>query len=145
MRYLGIDYGNKRVGLSLCDPNESIVSPLCQLQIETLGQEGFFARLKQVVQEYRVEAVVIGLPLNMDGSEGPQAKLTREFAGRLEQILSIPVHFQDERLSSAAADELLTTSGFSKDKRRDRRDMLAACAILQDFLYRLNDNGTNNT
>ena len=70
----------------------------------------------------------------MDGSEGGQAKITREFAGMLGRAVSLPIHLQDERLSSAAADELLNDSGMTAKRRKARRDMLAAAEILRDFL-----------
>ena len=134
MRYLGIDYGLKRVGLAICDPGETIVSPLCQLQVNPERPAMFFDRLKQIISENQVDAIVIGLPLNMDDTEGPQAKLSRKVAGQLAQATNLKVHLQDERLSSAAADEILAQSGLSAQKRRARRDMLAACDILREFL-----------
>jgi putative Holliday junction resolvase len=131
MRYLAIDYGLKRLGLAVCDAEEIIVSPLCMITNapKTLEQ------LANIIQENQIEAIVMGLPLNMDDSEGPQAKCTREFSKQLLEMISIPLHFQDERLSSAAADDLLADSGLSFKKRKEKRDMLAACDILQEFLY----------
>ena len=136
MRYLAIDYGLKRLGVAICDANETIVSPLCQLQMEASGRQKLFEQFRQMVQEHQVEAVVVGLPLNMDDSEGDQAKLTRKFADDLAQAVSLPVHLQDERLSSSAADEKLALSGLSRKKQRQKRDMLAACDILEEFLQR---------
>ena len=136
MRYLAVDYGLKRAGVALCDAHETIVSPLCQVPVETSGPEKLFAQLQQLIQEHQVEAVVVGLPLNMDNSEGEQAKLSRKFAQDLAQAVNLPVHLQDERLSTAAADEKLATSGLSRKKQRQKRDMLAACDILEEFLRR---------
>ncbi|MFC1783924.1 Holliday junction resolvase RuvX [Planctomycetota bacterium] len=140
MRYLGIDYGLKRLGLALCDASETIVSPLCQLSVNTGRPEELLERLKQIIDENQVEALVVGLPLNMDDSEGEQARLTRRFAGELAKTVGKPVHLQDERLSSMAAEEKLSESGLSRQKRRQRRDMLAACDILQEFLNRRQKN-----
>lgn len=134
MRILAIDYGQRRVGLALCDASETIVSPWRQLAGDQVKGDLLYAAIGQVVREGQVEAVVVGLPLNMDGSEGPQAKLTRVFAEGLAEVLAQPVYMQDERLSSSQADELLAGSGLSRDKKKRRRDMLAACTILQDFL-----------
>ena len=134
MRYLAIDYGLKRLGLAICDAEEMIVSPLCQMQNDPKNLVKTIDRLVAIIEENGVDAMVMGLPLNMDDSEGGQAKCTRDFTKQLAAVVSIPIHFQDERLSSAAADELLATSGLSNKKRKERRDMLAACAILQDFL-----------
>ena len=130
MRYLAIDYGFKRLGLAHCDAGEMIVSPLCQLPYDLTVLE----KLRQIITDNEIEAVVVGLPLNMDGSEGDQAKVSRKFARKLEKTISLPVYLQDERLSSAAADEMLSESGLTNKKRKARRDMLAACDILRNFL-----------
>ena len=135
MRYLAIDYGLKRVGLAICDAQEIIVSPLTLLEIaRDQGATKLQADLQQIVGAEHVAEVVVGLPLNMDGSEGLQATLTRKFATELAEALAVPVHLHDERLSSAAADEMLTQAGLSLRKFKGKRDMLAACAILQCFL-----------
>ena len=136
MRYLGIDYGFKRLGVAMCDPSETIVSPLCQLPVNRSRLDRVFAAIGQIVAEYGIAQVVVGLPLNMDGSEGAQAKVTRQFAEALGSAVGVEVHFQDERLSSAAADEMLSQGGLPRNKRKTRRDMLAACTILQEFLGR---------
>ena len=134
MRYLAIDYGLKRLGLALCDPAETIVSPLCQLTVDVSRPEHIIKALTEIITDYTIGALVVGLPLNMDDSEGEQAKRSRRFGEQLEKALEIPVHFQDERLSSMTADEILAESGFSQAKRKSKRDMLAACDILQEFL-----------
>jgi len=136
MRYLAIDYGLKRLGLAHCDPGETIVSPLCQLSIPAAGAKKVIEQVQEIVLENQIEAIVIGLPLNMDGTAGPQAQTTRSFAKLLGDCVGIPVHLQDERLSSAAADYLLDEMDFTNKKRKARRDMLAACDILHDFLGR---------
>lgn len=139
MRYLAIDYGLKRLGLALCDRSETIVSPLCQLPVDVSLPDQIFAKLQEVIAEHGIDAVVVGLPLNMDDSEGEQAKVSRQFAEQLTKTMKIPVHLQDERLSSMAADEMLADSGLSKAKQKSKRDMLAACDILQEFLHKKNE------
>jgi len=134
MRYLAIDYGLKRVGLAVCDADEIVVSPLCQIETNSQKPEILLERLRRIINEYQIEAVVVGLPLNMDDSEGGQAKLTRQYTEQLAASIELPVHLQDERLSSMSADEILAETNLSTAKRKKRRDMLAACAILQDFL-----------
>ena len=134
MRYLAIDYGLKRVGLAICDAGETIVSPLQLLKVDPSRPQRLIEQIERIVTEHQVEAVVVGLPLNMDDSEGQQAQLTRRFVKRLCETVNKPVHFQDERLSSEAADGMLAESGLSKKKRKEKRDMLAACEILNDFL-----------
>lgn len=136
MRYLAIDYGLRRLGLAHCDPGETIVSPLCQLLMPAAGSRKVIEQLVAIIKENQIEAVVIGLPLNMDGSAGPQAQKTKIFAGLLSDSVDIPVHLQDERLSSATADYMLDETGFTNKQRKARRDMLAACDILHEFLGR---------
>jgi putative Holliday junction resolvase len=130
MRYLAIDYGAKRTGLAVCDAGERVVSPLAVLQ----GQKGLIEKIRQVVAAENVEAIVLGLPLNMDGSEGPQAQRVRTFAGQLQRQVGVPVHFQDERLSSFGAEEKLQEIGLRRGKRQTRLDALAAAEILETFL-----------
>ena len=130
MRYLAIDYGIKRTGLAVCDAGETIASPLKVLQ----GQRRLVEEIEQIVTSENIEGIVLGLPLNMDGSQGPQARQVLAFADRLKQRLAIPIHLQDERLSSFGAEEKLQTTGLSRSKRREWLDALAAAEILQAFL-----------
>jgi putative Holliday junction resolvase len=130
MKYLAIDYGNKRTGLALCDKNETIASPLAVL---TTGKD-LLKKIADIVEAENVDAVVIGLPLNMDGSEGFQAKRAKQFAEQLKKQLNITIHFQDERLSTFGAQEKLEQTNLSKKKKGYRLDAVAAAQILQDFL-----------
>jgi len=130
MRYLAIDYGEKRTGLAICDAGETIVTPLAVIH----GQKELLKRIADVVRKELVEAVVIGLPLNMDGSEGSQAKLVLKFAEQLREHLDVPVHFQDERLSSFDAEQKLAPAELTRSKRRKRLDAVAAASILEAFL-----------
>jgi len=136
MRYLAIDYGLKRVGLAICDAGERLVSPLAQVGRARRHPERLLRQISDIASEHGVEAIVVGLPVNMDDSEGAQAKLTRHFADELSKSVALPVHLQDERLSSSAAAEKLRGSGLSRAGQKARRDMLAACEILQEFLDR---------
>ncbi len=130
MRYLAIDYGTKRTGLAICDPAETIVSPLTVIQ----GQKELLKKIADVVKAEDVGAVVLGLPLNMDDSEGFQTKLVLRFAEQLKEHLNVPIHFQDERLSSFSAEEKLASAEFTRGKRRKRLDAIAAAEILEAFL-----------
>jgi putative Holliday junction resolvase len=132
MRYLAIDYGTRRSGLAICDVKETIASPLCVLR----GQESLLGQIAQIVKAEGVQAVVVGLPLNMDGSEGPQARLVRGFAERLGSSVGLPIYFEDERLSSFSAAEKLDQAGLSKARQRELIDAVAAAEILQSFLDR---------
>ena len=131
MRYLAIDYGTKRTGLAICDPTETIASPLAVIE----GQKDLIKRIADIVEAEKIEAIVLGLPLNMDDSEGVQAKLVLKFAEQLKEHFDIPVHLQDERLSSFAAEDKLTSAEFPKGKKRKKRlDAIAAAEILEAFL-----------
>lgn len=130
MRYLGIDYGAKRTGLAVCDATQTIVSPLKVLY----GRKDLAGRVSEIVASEEIGAVVLGLPLNMDGSEGPQAKLILAFAGELKDHIQVPVYLQDERLSSFGAEQKLLEIGLSRGKKRKRLDALAAAEILLAFL-----------
>jgi len=130
MRYLAIDYGDKRTGLAICDPAETIASPLTVIH----GQKELPKKIADIVETENVEAIVLGLPLNMDGSTGPQAELVFKFADRLKTHLDIPIHFQDERLSSFSAEEKLSQTEFTRKKKKKRLDAIAAAEILQAFL-----------
>lgn len=130
MRYLAVDYGAKRTGLAVCDANERVTSPLGVLE----GRRNLVERIAQVVEAEAVGTVVVGWPLNMDGSEGPQAQEVRAFAERMRKRVGVPVVFQDERLSSFGAEEKLRETSLSRAKRRQRRDAVAAAEILRAFL-----------
>ena len=130
MRYLAIDHGTKRTGLAICDAAETISSPLTVLH----GQKGLLKKIADIVEAENAGAVVVGLPLNMSGTESSQTKLAREFAKQLEKHLSVPVHLQDERLSSFGAEEKLAPADFTRGKRKKRIDAVAAAEILEAFL-----------
>jgi len=142
MRYLAIDYGTKRTGLAICDRAETIASPLAVIH----GQKELLKKIAEVVETENVEAVVLGLPLNMTGTESAQTRLVFKFAEQLKDYLHIPVHFQDERLSSFSAEEKLASAKFTKEKMRKRLDAVAAAEILEAFLEQKtprNPAGTN--
>jgi len=143
MRYLAIDYGTKRTGLAVCDQAETIASPLAVIQ----EKKQLLKKITEVVEKEKIDAVILGLPLNMDGSEGAQTKLVLKFGRQLQNCLKIPVLLQDERLSSFSAEEKLTSTGFTRGKRKKRIDAVAAAEILQSFLEQKslpNSNGTNS-
>jgi putative Holliday junction resolvase len=130
MRYLAIDYGTKRTGLAICDAAETIASPLTVLY----GQKELLNKITEIVKTENVDAIVLGLPLNMSGTESSQTKLALKFAERLKERLSVPIHLQDERLSSFGAEEKLAPAEFTKGKRKKRIDAVAAAEILEAFL-----------
>jgi len=131
MRYLSIDLGEKRTGLAIGDDRTRIASPLTV--IETRNKTHRLARIEETAQEYHPDAVVVGLPLNMDGTEGPAARKTRAFADEVAKRLRLPTHLVDERLSTYAADEQLSQTGLTHKAKKSRRDALAAAQILRTF------------
>ena len=136
MRYLCIDLGDKRTGFACGDDVLFLVQPL--LVAQAPSREAQLVTSLKMIEEYGPDRVVLGMPFNMDGSEGPRAKLTREFGDALLQRLPprtrVTLVYQDERLSSFAAEEKLNRTGRTHGEKKALRDALAACAILEDFL-----------
>lgn len=130
MRYLAVDYGTKTTGLALCDQTETIVSPLAGLPTA----KDLLEKIVEIVKAEGIEAIVVGLPLNMDGTQSGQAALVSGFAQNLKKRLNLPMFFQDERLTSFAAEEKLVPRGLTRKKKRARIDALAAAEILRQFL-----------
>ncbi len=134
MRYLGVDFGEKRIGLAICDPSETLVSPLGRIDRRDDAQAA--DEIARTVREEEAGAVVVGLPANMDDTEGPQAARVRRFIEVLAARLTVPLHLQNEQLSTFVADERLDGRELTKAGRRRRQDALAAAVILEDFLKR---------
>ena len=132
MRYLALDLGDKRTGVAVGDSITGIVTPLDVLEISS--DDAVVDAVGQLVEQHRPDAIVLGLPLNMDGSEGDRAKRTRAFGERLSKHVDIDIHYQDERLTSFAAEQHLSGSGLTRGEKKRRRDALAAVEILNDFL-----------
>jgi putative Holliday junction resolvase len=141
MRYLAIDYGTKRTGLAICDAAETVASPLNVI----LGQKELLKKIAAVVQKEGVEAIVVGLPLNMDDSESAQTRLVRKFVERLRQYIGIPVYLQDERLTSFSAEEKLASAELKKAQMQKRSDAVAAAEILEAFLEQKHNTGEAGT
>ncbi len=132
MRYLGVDAGAKRIGLALSEPG-GIVSPLAVIPASP-GVEINARAIVDVADEYGARAIVVGLPLNMDGTEGPQAKVSRSLAEALGHLSPLPVHLHDERLTSHAADRRLVDRDLTRKKKKARQDAVAAQVMLESFL-----------
>ena len=132
-RLMGLDLGSKTIGLALSDAGLAIASPL-----ETLKRKKFTAdaaALKRVIDAHGVGGLVLGLPVNMDGSEGPRCQSTRQFAANLMEKFDMPIVFQDERLSTAAVERVLIDEADMTRKRRGAViDKMAAAWILQGAL-----------
>lgn len=132
-RLLGLDHGRRRIGVAVSDEGQSIAFPLKSVT-STRTLAGVVEQLRSILRDYDIRALVVGLPLNMDNSEGPQATAARRFGDALAKTLNLPVVYHDERLTSAAAEEALLSADLSREKRRARRDAVAAQMILQSFL-----------
>ncbi len=130
-RWLAIDHGLKRWGLAIGDDRSGIATPLTVLTPE--DDDHAIALLRDVLAEYPVDGIVVGWPLNMDGTEGPQGRLARSWATRAEGELHRDVRLWDERLTSYQADVDLA-GHFTRTKRKGRRDAVAAAALLREFL-----------
>ena len=135
MRILGIDYGTKRVGIAVSDESEFLASPRETL-LRSKSLDADLARLKTLIDEEGIALVVVGLPINMDGTHGPMAEEAEAFASKLQDVSDLQVEFYDERLTSAEAERVLIEADVSRSKRKDLRDSLAATLILQGFLDR---------
>ncbi len=138
MRYLTIDLGDQRTGLAVGDDDMNIACPVGLIEIPTGEDEGraLLNQIKRAIDEHldSADELVVGLPLNMDGTEGGRAKIVREFAVRLEETTGRVVHFQDERLTSVEANWSMSQTGMTHREKKNRRDAMAAAAILRDFL-----------
>lgn len=132
MRILGIDFGEKRIGLALSDPLGFTAQGLETLLWQNRAQ--VMKDLRALCQARQVSEVVIGLPINMDGSMGSKAKEIFDLVPKMEKELSIPVRTWDERLSSRQAGRLMIEEGLSRKKQRAQSDRLAATLILQSYL-----------
>jgi putative Holliday junction resolvase len=133
MRYLAIDWGQRRIGLAVGSDVTGAAAPLAVVH-GSANPDETLTRVLAHIDEQGPDALVIGLPLNMDGSEGAAAKTVRAWAAALADKVKLPMHFQDERLSSAAADAALANTGRTRGDKRNLRDALAAATILTDFL-----------
>ncbi len=132
MRFLAVDLGDKRTGLAIADEDPKMVHPLSVLEVP-IGPLLIDA-IEQAIGKHDAQALVFGLPLDMDGTIGPRAKLTQEFGKKIALRTSIEIFYQDERLTSVAAEEHLSQSGKTHKQKKRVRDAFAAAEILNDFL-----------
>ena len=131
-RLLGVDYGTVRIGLSISDPDRIVASPLETYSRKSLEQDA--AYLAKLVSAQSITGIVLGLAISLNGNEGPKAHECRAFGTWLETATGLPVQFADERFTTAQADDIMYDAKMTKQKRSERRDMLAATLILKGFL-----------
>lgn len=133
-RILGVDYGEKRVGLALSDPLGLTAQPLTQM--ERKDDSRLAGEIGRLLAAHEVERIVVGVPLGLSGTDSPRTRRTRRFIGRLRRSVPVPVEGWDERLSTAHADQALAEMEVKPSRRAERRDMMAAQLILQSYLDR---------
>jgi putative Holliday junction resolvase len=131
-RILGVDYGTRRVGLAVCDPDQIIASPLITMERKDDAADADV--LQQIIQAERISQIVVGLPIHNDGREGEKAAEARKYGNWLQQITALPVRFWDERFTTSQAESSLWQAGLTHKKRKDRRDRVAAQMMLQSYL-----------
>ncbi len=132
---MGLDLGDKTIGMALADTSNIVATPMDTIRRSKFKHDA--AALKALIEEYEVTALIVGLPVNMDGSEGPRCQSVRQFADNLLHTIDIDIAFWDERLSTAAVTRTLIEADMSRAKRARVVDKMAAAYILQgalDFL-----------
>ena len=135
MRIMGLDFGSKTVGVAVSDPLGITAQGLEIIQRKEENKlRRTYARIEELIVEYQVEEIVLGLPKNMNATEGERAELTREFKDSLERRTGLPVTLWDERLTTVAADKAMMEAGIRRERRKDYVDMIAASLILQGYL-----------
>jgi putative holliday junction resolvase len=129
---MGLDYGEKRVGVAVSDPDGIIAMPY--YVIEVTGEKALLAEIKKVCEATNAEAIVVGLPINMNGTAGPMAEKVGKFVEKLAELTDLPVEKWDERLTTSMAERSLLEADMSRAKRKKVRDMISAQIILQSYL-----------
>lgn len=129
---LGLDVGDIRIGVALSDELGVAAHPLCTLTRKNRKVD--LIAIADLVSIHKVERVIIGLPISLDGSIGTQAEKVQKFAQRLEQVINIPIEFQDERFTTAEAEDILQALNKDTQEQKERIDEVAAVIILTDYL-----------
>lgn len=131
-RLLGLDYGTRRVGAAVSDPDRTLASPF--EVYERREPEAEFRHYRAIVAQLGIERIVIGLPVRSDGGTTPMAEQAKAWGAKLGEALGLPVVFFDERYTSVEAEEILMGAGVRRAKRTGKRDMIAASLLLQAYL-----------
>ena len=142
MRLLGVDLGSKTIGLAVSDPLLKIASPITTLKRSKLSSNAI--EFSNIIKNYQIGGIIVGLPINMDGTEGPRVQATRDWSLDLARILSIPVAFWDERLSTVAVERMMLNADMTRNKRAAKIDQAAAAYILQGALDNIGMQNSRN-
>ena len=138
MRVMGLDVGSKTVGVAISDPLGFTAQGVEIIKNDEEAEEFGFDRLGELVKEYKVEKFVVGLPKNMNNTEGPRVEASKAYGDKIKEIFGIPVDYQDERLTTVQAERMLVEQAdISRGKRKKVIDKLAAQLILQNYLDRM--------
>ncbi|MBP5454526.1 MAG: Holliday junction resolvase RuvX [Lachnospiraceae bacterium] len=144
MRIMGLDFGSKTVGVAISDP---LLITAQGIEIIRRKEENklrkTLARIEELIEEYEVGEIVLGLPKNMDDSEGERARLSLEFKDKLERRTGLQVHMWDERLTTVEADNIMMEAKIRRENRKEYVDMIAAQLILEGYLEYGRENGKN--
>ncbi|MCI8488565.1 MAG: Holliday junction resolvase RuvX [Clostridia bacterium] len=132
MRILAIDYGDARIGLALSDESETLASPIGTYKSQTMRKDIDY--IAALAKEKQAGLIVLGLPVNMDGSSGERVSKTKSFGNVLERVSGIQVEYKDERLTTVTAEQTLIECGMRREKRKQVIDTLSAQIILQSYL-----------
>jgi putative holliday junction resolvase len=131
-RVMALDVGERRVGVALSDLSQTLASPYTTLQAHP--QAVLFQKIQQLIIKEDVVALVVGLPISLNGHEGPQAQRIRQFIEAIESLITIPLHTCDERYTTAEAQRMMIEAGLRPEQRKAKIDEVAASIILQDYL-----------
>lgn len=138
MRIMGLDVGSKTVGVAISDPLGFTAQGVEIIQIDEEAGEFGFERLGELVKQYNVDKFVVGLPKNMNNTEGPRVEASKAYGNQIKELFNIPVDYQDERLTTVQAERMLVEQAdVSRGKRKKVIDKLAAQLILQNYLDRM--------
>ena len=138
MRVMGLDVGSKTVGVAISDPLGFTAQGVEIIKINEEAKEFGFDRLGELVKEYQVDIFVVGLPKNMNNTEGPRVEASKAYGDKIKEIFNLPVDYQDERLTTVQAERMLVEQAdVSRGKRKKVIDKLAAQLILQNYLDRM--------
>lgn len=136
MRYLGLDLGTKTLGIAISDKTNTLASPLKTIRFNEEDYSSVILELTKIIKDNEITEIALGLPKNMNSSEGFAAKRSKNFSELLEEHIGVPVTFIDERLSSVEAHNILMNLGKNNQKRKKVVDEIAAMIILENFMKR---------
>ena len=141
MRYLGIDLGSKTVGLAMSDTTLTIASTYKTIFFKDEDYNSTINEIKDIIKEYNITKIILGLPKNMNNTLGERAEITLKYKELLEKSTDLPVIMFDERLTSVISNSILIEADISRKKRKKKVDSIAAQIILQDYLNKEKNNG----